>query len=417
MIKTFFSILGWFFVFLLALLLLAKAWIHFPYVDIEEIAPGVLFDFPLHVEFLETADGQRILVSEKGGVVKSMAVDSASSFETVLDISDQVYWQGHEEGLLSSVVDPRFPERSYLYVFYSLDNPKSSRVSRFNLSSELIADKSSELVIIEIDKVRDTHNGGLLKFDRHGYLLVSVGDSEASGEYGRQMQTRQTLLGTILRLDVSESSHDSPYLIPQDNPFIHLDDGSLPEIWAYGFRNPWRYTYNKSTDTILVADVGSDLRETVKHVEKGTNHGWPVVEGDVCRSDMIGFGDCDDESIVQVLGAFPQTISRAPTGSVLYRGELAPSLRGRIIFSDYLRGVFSFAPSQTGEIVTSARSDMYKWPTTRGPNAGRVMRIASISEGPDHEIYVVNAHGIIGRLKELSFTRRIRGMFYGMLNF
>src|SRR5690606_10180963 len=119
-------------------------------------------------------------------------------------------------------------------------------------------DPASELKILEVSKFNDTHNGGHLLFEKPGVLWISVGDSEASNHVGPLMQKRQTMLGTILRIDVSAASEEQPYVIPPDNPFAQATDGSLPEIWAYGFRNPWRYSYDPETEALIVADVGAN---------------------------------------------------------------------------------------------------------------------------------------------------------------
>jgi glucose/arabinose dehydrogenase len=417
-VKKIFSILS----FLIAVVLLTfftiKGFYFAAKIDLEPLAPGVTFDFPVHLFIHGDSSGvssvkPRLIVTEKAGRIRWVYPDSKKIEGEILDIRYAVYSAGHEEGMLSAAIDPKFPQRPYLYVFYSKDQPKKSRISRFTLSGDFTADPLSELVILEVSKFNDTHNGGLLSFDRDGFLFISIGDSEASNQIGVAMQQRKTLLGTILRIDVSESSPSKPYKIPNNNPFVGRNDGSLPEIWAYGFRNPWRFSYNPGTGTLVAADVGADKREEVNLVEPGGNYGWPIFEGDLCRN-IPNLTRCEDAQVVKPLGAFDHALSRAITGAAIYNGKIG-SLNGRVVFSDYMRGIFSFEIS--GDTVNQARIELFKWPTDRGPRTGRTALIASLTQGPDGELYIVNSEGTLSRAREIAFWKRFRAILYSVLNF
>lgn len=405
--------LGWALLVMVTGFLLAKGITRRPFLDIGDVVPGVVFDFPVHLVFHAEAGGHRLVVAEKAGRVVWVRRDSTRIEGQVLDIRSKVYSAGDEEGLLSVAIDPRFPASPYLYVFYSAEHPKRSVVSRFRLGSDFVANPSSELKILEIPKKRNSHNGGLLAFDESGYLFVSVGDGE-SHELRDQMPLRRTWFSSILRLDVSHGSESAPYRVPSDNPFVGARDGSRPEIWAHGFRNPWRFSQDRATGSLIVADVGAGKRESIAQVKKGENHGWPIKEGDLCHSEK--YGSCSSKELVPPLASVDHALSVSVTGAAIYRGKEVPSLAGRIIFADYIRGVFSF-PYRPGTTTTRVRKDIFKWPTPRGPHAGKLYGVSSLIVGPDDEIYLVNARGTLGKIKELGWWKWLRGFLYEMVSF
>ena len=182
--------------------------------------------------------------------------------------------------------DPEFEKNKYFYVFYSVEQPSVSRISRFTMNADYTASKSSEFVILEIQQKSAWHNGGMLLFGKDKMLYASIGDDQS----GKLSQTRKSLLGSVLRIDVSKSTKEKPYKIPPDNPFLTSDDGSLGEIWAYGFRNPWRFSFDRETQKMYLGDVGHNNAEEVDLVEKGKNYGWPRMEGKHCVP--IGVNNC-----------------------------------------------------------------------------------------------------------------------------
>ena len=142
-----------------------------------------------------------------------------------------------------AIANPEFEKNKYFYVFYSVEQPSVSRISRFTMNEDYTASKSSEFVILEIQQKSAWHNGGMLLFGKDKMLYASIGDDLSRN----LLQTRKSLLGSVLRIDVSKSTKEKPYKIPPDNPFLTSDDGSLGEIWAYGFRNPWRFSFDRET--------------------------------------------------------------------------------------------------------------------------------------------------------------------------
>lgn len=398
---------------LLCAFLLLKGYTRRPFLDIEDVVPGLVFDFPVHLQFLPGAPEQ-LVITERAGRVIWVKRNSTAIEGEILNIEDRVYSAGPEEGLLSAVVDPQYPKRSFLYVFYSKDAPKRSIISRYALDQNLVADKRSEQVLLEVPKIRDTHNGGQLEFDRDGFLMASIGDSEASEDLGEKMIQGKILLGSLIRIDVANSNQSKPFAIPPTNPFAQIKNGHPPEIWAWGFRNPWRYTYDPPTHSWIVADVGATLKEEISQVRVGENHGWPAIEGDVCHHRA--YANCDPKTFTAPLASVSHNESVSVTGAAIYRGSTVPALKGRVVFSDYIRGIFSFE-YQPGKVTTSVRRDIYKWPTPRGPHAGALYATSSLVIGPDQEIYLVNARGTIGKIRQIGWWKWLRGFLYEMLSF
>jgi len=202
--------------------------------------------------------------------------------------------------------DPDYATNGYFYVFYSATNPRRSFVSRFSVTEDpLVADPNSELVILEIvlpvDEVREHYAGQLAFGPQDGYLYVSVGDGGALPSGGvvtehsgsGDGQDLANLLGKILRIDVSGVSEGKNYIIPADNPFVD-DPDALDEIWAYGFRNPFRFSFDEDTGWLWAVDVGDQDWEEVNVVEAGLNYGWNIVEGNQCHNPPE---DCDQTGL------------------------------------------------------------------------------------------------------------------------
>ena len=228
------------------------------------------------------------------------------AFIEFLDIRDRVSNRGSEEGLLGLALDPQ--SDGYFYVYYSAADPRRSVVSRFAYGSEgqptvgPSADPDSELIILEIEQPYANHNGGQIAFGPDGFLYIGLGDGGAAGDPRGNGQDTSTLLGSILRIDVSEATPDQPYAIPPDNPFA--DGGGRPEIWAYGLRNPWRFSFDRETGDLWTGDVGQNQWEEIDLIERGGNYGWNTLEGNHCFNPRE---NCDRENkIPPVLGILPR---------------------------------------------------------------------------------------------------------------
>ena len=306
-------------------------------IDIEEAFPNLTFDRMVHLA--DSGDGTgRLWVVLQAGTIEAFDNDrNASTSAVFLDIRNQVSDEGFEEGLLGLAFDPGYASNGYFYVYYSAANPRRSVVSRYSVGADPDqADVSSELVIIEVDQPFPNHNGGTLAFGPDGYLYVSLGDGGDGGDPLGHGQDRTTLLGSILRIDVSASTLQEPYRVPPDNPFVGATDGTREEIWAYGLRNPWKLSFDSVTGDLWVGDVGQASYEEVDLVTGGGNYGWNVMEGFSCYPP--GNQSCDQTGLEQPVFDYTHGEGCSVTGDYVYRGDRIGGLVGAYVYGDYCSG-------------------------------------------------------------------------------
>jgi glucose/arabinose dehydrogenase len=253
--------------------------------------------------------------------------------EIFLDHREHVEHHMVEQGMLSMALHPDFAENGYFYVYYINAGDENSIISRFEVSDDgQFAVADSETVILEVEQPHYSHNGGNLKFGPDGYLYIGLGDGEDPGDPHEHSQNPNTLLGSILRIDVDA---DDPYGIPPDNPFVGSDDGR-DEVWAYGLRNPWRFSFDDRTGDMYMVDVGQWAVEEV-NVQRadstgGENYGWPIMEGDTCWEAE----ECDKDGLVMPVATYDNPAQGcAIVGGYTYYGELSPDLHGVYLFSDW----------------------------------------------------------------------------------
>lgn len=271
-----------------------------------------------------------LLVAEQRGGISLYAADG--SVRGVLDLSEQVVFRG-EQGLLSVALDPEFADHPYLYVWYSPRGTNLARLSRFPVEGTQ-ADPNRELIILEVEQPFTNHNGGAVRFGPDGMLYLGIGDGGAANDPRGHGQNAQTLLGTIIRIDVRGASAQYPYRIPPDNPLLGVA-GVRPEIFAWGMRNPWRMSFDPETGALWYADVGQDRVEEVGIAAPGGNHGWNVFEGTEC------FGrdeDCAALDHIPPLAEYRHDLGCSVTGGVVYRGAELPWLTGAYLFADFCSG-------------------------------------------------------------------------------
>lgn len=288
-------------------------------------------------------DPSRWIIAGRLGELFSFANDQAATQKTlVLDITDRMQYtdtvddkvDSQQYGITSFAMHPQFPEQPFIYVAYnakpSISDEVHSVVSRFTSSDGgQTFNSSSEQTVISIAQQRFTHHIGQILFGPDGYLYIGLGDG------GKQnAQDLNDLRGSVLRIDVDQGT---PYAIPPDNPLV--GSGYREEIYAWGFRNPWRFTFDSATGQLWLGDVGALFWEEVDLVESGGNYGWPIFEGLSCfREEKYG---CDATGLVEPVLTIEHPDARAIIGGYVYRGTQIPSLQGTYIFSDSeIRGVF-----------------------------------------------------------------------------
>ncbi len=295
-------------------------------------------EFQELTNLVEPEDGRGLLyVTEKPGRIRVFPNDQeASNAEIFLDITDRVRERNKEEGLLGLAFDPEFANNGYLYVYYSASGPRRSVVSRFsrNPDDPRIADPQSEFVIMEVPQPFGNHNGGQIAFGPDGFLYIGLGDGGSGGDPLGNGQNRDALLGSILRIDVGGQSQGRNYRVPSDNPFVGVDD-AREEIWAYGLRNPWRFSFDTTTGQLWVADVGQNEWEEVDIIERGGNYGWSVMEGAHCFSPSSG---CDRSGIQLPVTEYSHAEGCSITGGYVFRGPATPSLLGAYVYADFCSG-------------------------------------------------------------------------------
>ena len=291
-------------------------------------------------------DADRVFVAERGGSV--WLVGGAGERMLFGDLAPLIDAR-LGEGLLSFALDPSFGATGHAWAYYfAADEPSRTVLARFDIRDGAL-DLSSELVVLELPQPGYNQNGGAIRFDSAGYLYLSVGDGSASTDPFEQGQDPTTLLATVLRLDVRDASAETPYRVPEANPFVD-EDGVRPEIFAYGFRNPWRMSIDLEGDTVWLGDVGYSNAEEIDRVEAGGNYGWSVLEGTHCLHKH----DCSSEGFEPPVYEFPHTEGRcAVVGGLVYRGDAIDGLGGRYLFGDLCTGQIWAMPAsaQAGDDV------------------------------------------------------------------
>lgn len=297
----------------------------------------------------------RLFVVDQVGVVYVFENKPDVSKATVfLDIRDSVQNRnrlGDEQGFLGLAFHPHFGEdghpgkRDFFVSYTDNSDGKTSIVSRFKVSDKdpNLADPASEEVIFKGDQPFSNHNGGTITFGNDGYLYLAYGDGGAFYDPFNNAQNLATELGSILRIDVDNPANGKPYGIPADNPFIGMKtaDGQpvMEEIYAYGFRNPWRLTNDPESGTMWVADVGQNLWEEIDILEKGGNYGWNFMEGTNPFGPRVPEANgVDPLTFVAPIWEYDHLIGRSITGGMVYRGDAVPELTGRYIYADYVTG-------------------------------------------------------------------------------
>jgi len=285
----------------------------------------------------------RIFVATQRGVIHTFANnDQARQTKVFLDITDRVIYSDkqNEEGFLGLTFHPDYKTNGGFVVYYtSKAEPQTSIISKFTVSADdpNKADPDSEVILLKIKQPYWNHNGGTVEFGPDGYLYIGLGDGGSANDPKGNGQNRNTLLGSILRIDVDHKSDGMNYAIPADNPFVNVKD-VRPEIWAYGFRNVWRLAFDRKTEELWAADVGQNLWEEINIVKKGGNYGWNLREGQHAFGTE-GVGPQDD--LIDPIWEYDHTVGKSITGGVVYRGKAIenPKIQGAYIYADYVSGL------------------------------------------------------------------------------
>jgi glucose/arabinose dehydrogenase len=330
----------------------------------------------------------RLFVVEQGGLIK-IVQDGTVLAQPFLVLTDRVETSGSEQGLLSMAFDPDYAENGRFFVGYTgLDS--TNVIARFETSAgdPNLADPDSERVLISVPDPYRNHNGGLVMFGPDGYLYAGLGDGGSGGDPEGNGQDLSALLGKILRLDVrGEFAADEPaYRVPEDNPFVDRD-GAAPEVWAYGLRNPWRFSFDRETGDLFIGDVGQNAWEEISvqpaDSAGGENYGWNLLEGTHCYPEGE---DCDPAGTVLPVAEYGHDLGISVTGGYVYRGTSISDLVGVYVFADY----------GSGNVWGLARDEGGTWQLAEP--VATDLTVSSFSEDASGELYVTSFDGTVYRV-------------------
>ena len=309
--------------------------------------PDLSFNKPLDIQNAGDGTGRLFIVEQQGRI---FVTDSSTAISPTLflDISNRVDDSGNEEGLLGLAFHPDFILNGEFFVNYT--NNKGTVVSRFKLNENdrNTADPDSEEVILTLDQPFSNHNGGQIAFGpEDGFLYIATGDGGSAGDPEGNGQDLKTLLGKILRIDVNNKDAGLAYSIPEDNPFAGNVKGYREEIYAYGLRNPWRFSFDAATGILWAADVGQDAIEEIDIIRKGQNYGWNIMEGSQCYKPPSG---CDTEGLVLPVYEYQHSLGKSVTGGYVYHGNNIGVLEGVYIYADFVSGyIWGLVYTESGQ--------------------------------------------------------------------
>lgn len=325
------------------------------------IASGL--NYPLDVQPANDGSG-RLFIVEKAGIIRIFQNDQIVN-PPFLNITDRVNNSGFETGLLGLAFHPDHEQNGYFYVNY-IGADGNTRVSRFSASGNS-ADPNSEKFLLGIEQPYQNHNGGGMSFGPDGYLYIGVGDGGSAGDPGKHGQDPKTLLATLVRIDVDNGD---PYAIPADNPFGN-------EVWAFGLRNPWRFSFDRATGDLWIADVGQNRWEEINYLPAGSpggaNFGWSVMEG------SQRFGGAQQPTMILPVAEYGREFGCSVTGGYVYRGAL-PEWNGVYFYGDYCSGNVWGLTLSNGQWQSQVLFEAD-------------VRITSFGQDESGEIYLVNDAG------------------------
>ena len=372
----------------------------FPQLEAKLIAKN--FEKPLYITNYPN-NNDKLLVVEQEGIIQIIEKNIVSEIP-FLDISNRVHqplYPGDEMGMLGLTFDPNFNQNNNFYINY-VDRDGFTIISRFTVNKKL-GDESSEQILIKLKQPYPNHNGGFIEFGADNFLYIGIGDGGSVGDPENRAQNLSNLFGTILRIDVSNHKN---YKIPKDNPFYNSNKFK-PEIWHYGLRNPWRFSFDKETGDMYIGDVGQNNWEEIdfqpSNSQGGMNFGWKVLEGTHCYPNDDG--NCSTKGIVLPLFEYPNDANYiktiigikqkkmqgcSVTGGYIYRGKNKPELYGRYFFGDYCTGKVWSLKNNNGNIeVIEHTQELLKTMDKQQ------FYLSSFGEDENGELFLINYSGEI----------------------
>jgi hypothetical protein len=302
---------------------------------VEKAFPFLSFDRPVGIYHAGDQTDRLFVVEQKGVVQVFSNNENTSTTEVFLDIQSKVIYSG-EMGLLGLAFHPNYSDNGYLYVDYTAAGSGDTIIERYTVDSgdPNKVDTTTQMPILEVIQPYTNHNGGQLVFGPDGYLYIAMGDGGGTGDPSGNGQNLANLLGSILRIDVDTPSGGLNYSIPNDNPFVDNLMGYKEEIFAYGLRNPWRFSFDSVTGWLWTGDVGQNRLEEIDIIDKGKNYGWNIMEGSLCYT----IPGCNTTGLELPIWEYDHDEGRSVTGGFVYRGSRLTSLVGKYVYADYVNG-------------------------------------------------------------------------------
>lgn len=344
---------------------------------------------PVDMSFI---DDKNILVAEQTGKLR-LVRNGKLLAAPVLDLSSKLMKNMPVDvrGLLGLALHPKFKSNHKVYVFYTAP-PTSDKIDHTNVIAEYTlpadfstADVNSGRIILTTDQPGQGDNGGCLKFGPDGYLYIAVGDGGGGGDRHGPIgngQNLNTLLAKILRIDVNtDPAANAPYNVPKDNPFVSKAD-VRPEIWAYGLRNAWRFSFDKATKQIFTSDVGEGLWEEIDIIEKGGNYGWRMIEGNHCFNPKA---DCDFNGTIKPIAEYDHKNGISIIGGYVYNGNQLPAHKGKYFFADWTGPLYYI--QNTGRNWQRGKVTLKNYPEN--------LKVVAFGEDPSGELYVIVNSGTL----------------------
>jgi glucose/arabinose dehydrogenase len=338
---------------------------------------------PLDLEQPNDGSGRLFVVSQAGTI---QIIQNGSVLPTpFLDISNLVV-DSVESGLLGLTFHPGFPQNPRFYVNYVRSNAGQiqSVIAEFQVSAANPnqADPATQRILLVANQVHNflNHKAGQLAFGPDGFLYFGLGDGGSEGDPFNNGQNTQILLGKLMRINVDATSPGLQYSIPPDNPFVA--GGGLPEIYAVGFRNPWRFSFDQPTGRLFLADVGQDSFEEVDVIQKGGNYGWSIMEASHCFKPPTG---CNISGLLLPIAEIPHPEAEAVIGGFVYHGSAMPGLQGQYIFGDLNGKIWALQQQPSG---TFSRTLLLTTPLT----------ITSFGQDQSGELYVTGLAGQVSKI-------------------
>ncbi|AZA93398.1 Quinoprotein glucose dehydrogenase B precursor [Chryseobacterium nakagawai] len=343
-------------------------------INLEEFATGLTS--PVEIT---NANDSRLFVVQQNGMIKIVQPNGAINATNFLDIAPKIVYGG-ERGLLGLAFHPQYSTNGYFFVYYN-NTAGNIVLARYSVNSTNpdIADPNSEKILLNIPKPFANHNGGSIHFAPDGKLWIVTGDGGSGGDPNNNAQNKNSLLGKMLRIDVN-ATDPNPYNIPSDNPFAGAGVDGADEIWAYGLRNAWKFSFDLTTGNAMIADVGQGAIEEINKMpitQGGINYGWRCYEGNSAYNTA---GCPAQSSMTFPIAVYDHSGGKCSiTGGYVYRGTQYPSLQGKYFFADYCSDQIGILATDNSITWTSSYSG--NGFSSFGQNSQKDLFVAAVTAG------------------------------------